>query len=308
MNMPSKVELVDVGLRDGLQNEKTILSVEEKLKIVHMLEKSGFKSIQLGSFVHPKAVPQMANTDEIFQQVKRIEGIRYFASPIPNMRGLERAIACGCNSVRIAVSASKEHNLRNYKCTPEETINGFKDVVIKAHENNIYVDGGVMMAFGSPWDAEIAFEDIKNILDIYSSMGINEFNICDTAGMANPTQVYEMCLKLKECYPNAKWSFHFHNTRGLALANIVAAMQAGMTVFETSFSGLGGCPFVPNATGNISTEDTLNMLNGMGVETGLDINNVIETGKLVSSIVNHEDSFVLKAGTNEMLMKSMADK
>ena len=246
--------------------------------------------------MHPKAVPQMADTDAVFQAVGQIRGVELRAL-IPNLRGVQRAVDCGCKKVKLNVSASRQHNLKNLNMTPEQSVAGFADCVKAAQENGLEISGSISMPFGSPWDGHIAQEEIDAIIDAYLNVGITEISLSDTSGMGVPNQVYGMCAHVREKYPQTAWWLHFHNTRGLAIANIMAAMEAGMTQFDSSFGGLGGCPFVPGAAGNISTEDVLNLCDESGIETGIDIVKIMALSRTLRNLLNHElDSYILRAG------------
>ncbi len=302
--LPSSITLCEVGLRDGLQNEKTLIPTEEKISLLRGLIDAGFKVIEVGSFMHPKAVPQMADTDEVFKAIGQVPGVELRAL-IPNLRGVQRAVDCGCKKVKLNVSASRQHNLKNLNMTPEQSVASFAGCVQAANENGIAISGSISMPFGSPWEGRTPVEDVDSIIQAYLDVGITEISLSDTSGMAVPVQVYQLCSHVKEKYPQADWWLHFHNTRGLAIANILAAMEAGMTKFDSSFGGLGGCPFVPNAAGNISTEDVLNMCDESGIETGVDIVKVMELSKKVRGLLNHDlDSYILRAGRAQDLILS----
>ena len=304
MNLPSAITLCEVGLRDGLQNEKTILSTEQKLTLLRGLIDAGFKVIEVGSFMHPKAVPQMANTDEVYKAIGEVPGVELRAL-IPNLRGVQRAVDCGCKKVKLNVSASRQHNLKNLNMTPEESVAGFASCVTASQDHGIAISGSISMPFGSPWDGRIPQDEIDAIIEAYLNVGITEISLSDTSGMGVPNQVYAMCSHVREKYPQASWWLHFHNTRGLAMANIVAAMEAGMTQFDGSFGGLGGCPFVPGAAGNISTEDVLHMCEESGIETGIDIVKVIELSRSLRDLLHHDtESYILRAGRSRDLISS----
>lgn len=347
LNLVENVRICEVGMRDGLQNEKAIafdaagvpmrnkagnfihkdamdengqpvlsksgkpvkapfvLTVEQKVELLKKLIAAGFKVIEVGSFVHPVKVPQMANTDEVFKAILA-EGIPSdveLRALIPNARGVDRAIACGCNKVKLNVSASKGHNLANLNCTPSESVAGFKACVEKAEANGIGISGSISMAFGSPWDYNgLPIDDVKEIVEAYMNVGIKEISLSDASGMAYPTQVYDICTEMKKCYPEVDWWLHFHNTRGLAIANIFAGMQAGFYQFDASFAGVGGCNFIPNATGNVATEDVIHALDQMGVNSGVDLDQCIAIGKRVVEMLQHDtDSYILRAGASKDL-------
>lgn len=302
MNLPLSITLCEVGLRDGLQNEKEILSTEEKLTLLRGLIDAGFKVIEVGSFMHPKAVPQMANTDEVYKSIGEVPGVELRAL-IPNLRGVQRAVDCGCKKVKLNVSASRQHNLKNLNMTPEESVAGFASCVSAAEEHGIAISGSISMPFASPWEGRIPLSDVDAIIEAYLKVGITEISLSDASGMAVPNQVYNMCVHVREKYPEVSWWLHFHNTRGLAMANIMAAMEAGMNQFDSSFGGLGGCPFVPGAAGNISTEDVLHMCEESGIETGIDIVKVMELSRSLRERLNHDtDSYILRAGRSRDLI------
>lgn len=296
MLLPKFVTLCEVGLRDGLQNEKTILSTEEKLSLLRGVIDAGFKVIEVGSFMHPKAVPQMADTDELYRQIGEIPGVELRAL-IPNLRGVQRAIECGCKKVKLNVSASRQHNLKNLNMTPEQSVAGFAGCVEAAKANGIAISGSISMPFASPWEGRTPVEDVDAIIEAYLKVGVTEISLSDASGMAVPNQVYDICTHVREKYPEATWWLHFHNTRGMAMANIIAAMEAGVTQFDSSFGGLGGCPFVPGAAGNISSEDVIHMCDECGVETGIDIVKVLALSRHLRDLLDRNmESYILRAG------------
>lgn len=302
MQYAEKITLCEVGPRDGLQNEAKLLTAEEKTELIEQMIGAGFKVIEVGSFVSPKAVPQMANTDDVFLTLGQREGVQLRAL-IANERGVDRAVACGCSKVKLNVSASKAHNLANLNRTPQESVAGFKACVEKAEANGIEVSGSISMAFGSPWDRKIPVEDVKDIVRAYLAVGVTEISLSDASGMAYPSQVYEMCTEMKREFPEVTWWLHFHNTRGLGVANILAGMRAGVTRFDTSFAGVGGCPFVPGAAGNVSTEDVVHMCDEMNIETGIDLDRAMGISRRVVELVGHPtDSYLLRAGKSKDLI------
>ncbi|MDD4726010.1 MAG: hydroxymethylglutaryl-CoA lyase [Tissierellia bacterium] len=303
MNLPKEVVICEVGPRDGLQNEDKVIPVDEKVQLINKLSDSGYQVIEVGSFVSPKAVPQMASTDEVFSKIQIKQGVEYRAF-VANLKGVERAIECGCKKVKLNVSASKKHNLANLNMTPSESVSKFKDCVDLALSNGLEISGSISMPFGSPWEHKIPINDVKDIVKAYLNVGIKEVSLSDASGMAVPLQVYYMCTEFIKEFPQVKWILHFHNTRGVGNANILAGMQAGVTWFDTSFGGLGGCPFVPGAEGNVVSEDVIHMLHEMGVETAIDLDKVISIAERVSLIVGHSlPSYILKAGKSSNLIR-----
>ena len=305
MNLVDSIRICEVGPRDGLQNEKKILTTEEKISLIEGAAEAGIPVIEVGSFVHPKAVPQMADTDQVFRTMRRKDGVEYRAL-VANLKGVERAVACGCTKVKLNVSASKQHNLANLNCTPAESVSRFVPCVELAKSQNMDISGSISMAFGSPWDREISLSDVKELVEAYLAAGVTEISLSDASGQANPRQVYGMCTEMAKAYPQVSWWLHFHNTRGLGIANIVAGMQAGFTQFDASFAGVGGCPFVPGAAGNVATEDVLHLCEEMGVQTGVNLDAMLEVSRKLTAMVEHPtDSYVLKAGKSSELIRTL---
>lgn len=296
MKLPSSITLCEVGLRDGLQNEQQILSTQEKLALLLGLIDAGFSVIEAGSFMNPKAVPQMADTDALFKAAGTIPGVRLRALAA-NLHGLERAAACGCRNVKLNISASRQHNLRNLNMTLEQCMAGFSSCAKAAAEHAIHLSGSISMPFASPWEGKIPQSDVETVIEAYLKAGITELSLSDASGMAVPGQVFDLCRHVRRNYPNVSWWLHFHNTRGLAMANLLAAMEAGMNQFDSSIGGLGGCPFVPGAAGNISTEDVLNLCEESQIATGIDLTKVLKlSSNLARHYAGHMDSYLLRSG------------
>ncbi|MDF2501277.1 MAG: Hydroxymethylglutaryl-CoA lyase [Anaerosporomusa subterranea] len=296
---PSIVTICEVGLRDGLQNEKNILNVEEKLQLLDRAVESGVKVIEIGSFVHPKAVPQMADTDQVVQKMQKIAGVEYRAL-VANLKGVERAHAAGLTKVKLTVSASEAHCINNFNKTPVEMIEGFASCMEFISKNNMEVSGAISTSFGCPFQGKVPVEQVENAVRGFLKLGITELSLSDTTGMANPRQVYELGSYMVKAFPQVQWVMHFHNTRDMALANIAAGIEAGVRTFDGAFAGLGGCPFAPGASGNVATEDVVHMLHEMGIDTGIDLLKAMDTARLAAKLVGHEAaSSVLKAGRCE---------
>lgn len=295
---PKKVTVCEVGPRDGLQNEKSLLTVEQKLELIEGMVNAGIKVIEIGSFVHPKAIPAMADTDEMAKRLPRKEGVEY-RSLVANLKGVERSLMAGVMKAKLTVSASEAHCLANLNKTPEEIIAGFADCVEFATANNMELSGAISTAFGCPFEGTVPIAQVEKVVRHFLKLGVTELSLSDTTGMANPRQVYELASHMMATFPEVKWVLHFHNTRGMALANIVAGMQAGVTWFDACFAGIGGCPFAPGASGNVATEDVVHMLEEMGIETGVDLLQVMAVARKAQEYIGREtESFVLRAGRN----------
>lgn len=296
--LPKKVFISEVGLRDGLQSEKIQLTLAHKIELLHSIESSGIRIIEIGSFVSPKAVPALADSDELYRNITPLDGVDYRAL-IMNKRGIERAIDCGIKKVKFTVSASETHSRHNANATSEEVLSRLAEIKQIADEKGIEVSGAIATSFGCPFEGDVPVQKVIDIARGYVNMGVKELSLSDTTGMANPLQVYEYCARVKDQFPDVAWNLHFHNTRGLGFANVFAAMQAGMDRFDSSFAGLGGCPFAPGATGNIATEDLVNMMHEMGISTGINFEKAIATARLAQTFIGHDTaSFILKAGGN----------
>ncbi|SDI85445.1 hydroxymethylglutaryl-CoA lyase [Propionivibrio dicarboxylicus] len=296
ISWPEKVSLCEVGLRDGLQNEKVIPSIEQKLQLLDAVVASGVKIIEIGAFVHPKAVPQMADTDTLCRTMKKVDGVEYRAL-VPNIKGVQRAFDAGLSKAKLTVSASEAHCLANFNSTPVKMIEGFADCAEFAAKNAMTLSGAISTSFGCPFQGKVPFEQVENAVRSFVKLGITELSLSDTTGMANPRQVYELGTAMRQLFPQVQWVMHFHNTRDMALANIVAGIQAGVRMFDGAFAGLGGCPFAPGASGNVASEDVIHMLHEMGIDTGVDLLKAMDTARLAASFVGHApSSAVLKAG------------
>jgi hydroxymethylglutaryl-CoA lyase len=294
--LPPDITICEVGPRDGLQNEKKMLSVEQKVELIDRSVAAGIRVVEIGSFVHPKAVPQMADTDEVAKKIWRVDGVEYRAL-LMNLKGLERAYECGITKVKLTVSASRSHCLSNMKRTPEEVVRGFAELGDFAAGHGMELSGGIATAFGCPFEGRVPLEQVIKVIKCFREIGVRKLSLSDTTGMANPKQVYEYGTGVKELFPDMTWILHFHNTRGMGLANAMAGMLAGIRLLDSSFAGLGGCPFAPGASGNIATEDLIHMCHEMGIATGCDLDKVIETGRLVQQLVGHDtDSSILRGG------------
>jgi len=264
------VLIEDEFLRDGLQNEKRLFLIDEKLEFLRALEDAGVRRIQVGSFVHPEWVPQMADTDALFEAIAPKPGVVYSALVL-NKAGLLRALAVGVKHLSISVSASETHSMKNTNRTVDEARAAIAPTIEMALGEGVAVRAGIQSALGCGFEGPIDPDRVAQIARDYATMGVQEINLADTAGLANPRQVFELCTRLRgEIAPEVALSLHLHDTRGLGIANMVAGLQAGVRVFDAAMGGLGGCPFVPKATGNIATEDAAFACEQMGLTTGID--------------------------------------
>lgn len=262
------VLIEDEFLRDGLQNEKRPFTIDEKLEIVSALETAGVRRIQLGSFVHPKWVPQMTDTDALFEALTPKAGVTYSALVL-NKAGLDRALAVGVQHLSISISASETHSRKNTNRSVAEARAAIAPVVEKALAEGITVRAGIQSALGCGFEGRIDPDHVIDIARFFADMGVHEINLADTAGLANPRQVFDLCTYLEDrIAPDL--SLHLHDTRGMGMANMVAGLRAGVRIFDAALGGLGGCPFIPKASGNIATEDAVFACTELGLTTGID--------------------------------------
>jgi len=268
MNLPRQVVLKEVGPRDGLQNEKQKILTEDKISFINQLSESGLKYIEVTSFVHPDWIPQLADAKDVLQAIKRNKAITY-AALVPNIRGLIRALEAEVDEVSVFLSASESHNKSNINKTIDETIPILKEVVQEAIKANRSVRGYVSTVISCPYEGYIEPKQVLNVVDALFNMGVTEVSLGDTIGVGVPTQVEKLLTCLLNEYPPNVFAMHFHDTRGTALANIVKSLEMGITTFDSSVGGLGGCPYAKGATGNVATEDLLYLLTEMGIETGV---------------------------------------
>ncbi|MFA1507922.1 hydroxymethylglutaryl-CoA lyase [Priestia aryabhattai] len=296
IELPEKVIICEVAPRDGFQAEHEWIPTEEKISIIRQLAKTGIQSMEITSFVHPRAIPQLKDAEQVVESVQDLTNIK-FRALVPNVKGAQRAIDAGVKKLKLMLSATDSHSLSNANCSVEEAQKSFYPIIELAEKHNVKVGGSISVAFGCPYEGKVAIERISSIVERYRMMGVKEISLADTTGMANPQQVYRMLGFLKQNYPGTIFSMHLHNTRGMAFSNVVAALQQGVIHFDSSIIGLGGCPYAPGATGNIATEDLVHGLSEMGIHTGIDLNKLIQAAKEVKHVIGHDGgSYMLQAG------------
>lgn len=267
--------LEDESLRDGLQFEQLVVPFEQKRLIFHHLSAAGVQRIQVGSFVNPKVVPQMADTDMFVRNMQYSQG-PLITGLVLNSKGLERALACGLKHISLSASVSNTHSLKNVRKPSHEAVVSVTRLIKEAAHAGVAVRAGVQCAFGCVYEGTIAEKRVIEALGQMAEAGAEEFNLADTTGMANPMQVKRLVSKVREALPNAVLSLHLHDTRGMGMANMIAGYEAGVRIFDTSAGGLGGCPFVKGAAGNVPTEDAVHMFESMGIKTGIDLKKLCE--------------------------------
>jgi hydroxymethylglutaryl-CoA lyase len=281
MRYPSKVKLVDVGPRDGLQNEKQPVSAEVKIQLVHLLQDAGVKNIEVTSFVSPKWVPQMADNAQVMAGVQRRPGVRYSVLT-PNMQGFEAALLSKPDEIVVFGAASEAFSQRNINCSIAESIERFAPVVASARAAGIYVRGAMSCTVGCPYEGDIAPERVAYLASLMKSIGVQHVGVADTIGVGTPRKAQAAMEATLKHYDINDVSGHYHDTYGQALVNTLAVLEMGVWQFDASVAGLGGCPYAKGATGNVATEDVVYMLQGMGIETGIDLDKLIDAGKFIS--------------------------
>lgn len=286
-NLPERVKIVEVGPRDGLQNEASNVSTADKIRYIDLLSDAGLAVIEATSFVSPKAIPKLADADEVYRSIRKRDGVTYLVL-VPNERGLERAMSAGVSAIAVFTAASETFTKRNINMTIEESLAAFRTVVKRGRDAGMWVRGYISTCFGCPYEGRVPIDNVVRVADALAEMGVDEISIGDTIGVATPNQVVELCAALEAHMPVERLAMHFHDTRGTALANIVAALQMQIATFDSSSGGLGGCPYAPGASGNVATEDVLYLLHGMGIETGVDLDKVRLASRTLAGTLDHE--------------------
>lgn len=279
LSFPDSVQIYEVGPRDGLQNEEAPVPTAVKVEFVDLLSRTGLPYIEVTSFVHPRWIPQLADAEDLLSKIERKDGTRYGAL-VPNMRGLGRAVATGLEEVTVFVSASETHNRKNLNRSIDESLDNIAAVLARLPEGT-RARGNVSMVFGCPNEGPIAVGDVLRICHQLRSLGVEELSLCDTIGFANPRDVRDRMAVIRHEIPTDRIALHFHDTQGAALANVLAGLDAGVRIFDSSIGGLGGCPYAPGAAGNVATEDLVLMLSGMGIETGVDLDRLMHAASFI---------------------------
>ncbi|WP_176738737.1 hydroxymethylglutaryl-CoA lyase [Micromonospora pallida] len=298
--MPDFVSIREVGPRDGLQNEEPI-PTDAKVRLLDALSSTGVRRIEAVSFVHPKAIPQMADADEVWQRVARAPGVRYSAL-VPNSRGAQRALDAGFGEIEVVVSVSDTHNRRNVNRSTGESLDDIAELIDLLHGAGAQAEVVVATSFGCPYEGDVDPRRVAAIIDRVVADGADRVAFGDTTGMATPRRVRELLTEVRDRHAHIPVLLHFHNTRGTALANMLTALDLGVTEFDTSVGGLGGCPYAPGASGNLATEEAVHMLHDMGIDTGIDLDALLEVAELAERLVGRQlPSGVLRAGPRTRL-------
>jgi hydroxymethylglutaryl-CoA lyase len=296
MHLPDKVAICEVGPRDGLQNEPLNVPAPEKVRLIEALAEAGVRRMEATSFVAPRWIPNLADAEAVMAGIRRQPGVTY-AALTPNLKGLDRALAARIDQSVIFLSASESHNRKNINKSIAEALEVYTEVTAKAKSAGLSVKAALSTCFGCPFEGDVDPIVVARLSEALVRMGVDEVGISDTTGMANPRQVFNLVSRVAERIPVEKISLHFHDTRGAGLANILAGLQAGVTIYDGSVGGLGGCPYAKGATGNVATEDLVHLLHEMGIQTGIDLDRLIACAKLARGFVGRPpEGHVLKAG------------
>ncbi len=282
--LPSFVKLVEVGPRDGLQNEAAAVTAAQKIELVQRLQDAGCKDIEVTSFVSPKWVPQMADNAEVMAGIKRRHDVRYSVLT-PNMKGLEAALLTKPDEVVVFAAASEAFSQRNINCSIDESVQRFAPVVAAAHAAGIKVRAAVSCALGCPYQGEVSLDEVERVVRLMKDIGVDHCGMADTIGVGTPRRTQAVMERALKHFPLAEISGHFHDTYGQALANIYASLELGVATFDASVAGLGGCPYAKGATGNVATEDVVFMLHGMGISTGIDLDALVDAAATISGVI-----------------------
>lgn len=288
VSLPSAVRVVEVGPRDGLQNEKAQIPTAQKIQFIDLLSAAGLPVVEATSFVSPRAIPQLSDASAVMAGIQRLPTTAYPVL-VPNMKGMERAIAAGVRAISVFTAASESFTRHNINSTIEESLANFRPVVKRAQQERIPVRGYISTVFGCPYEGKVDPQRVLNVAQALLEMGIEEVSLGDTIGVATPNQVADVLdlLQRTGSIPIERLAVHFHDTRGTALANVLMALQVGVTVVDSSAGGLGGCPYAPGAAGNLATEDLLYMLHGMGISTGVDLEKVVAATRFIAPLLGH---------------------
>jgi hydroxymethylglutaryl-CoA lyase len=302
--LPDRVTLVDVGPRDGLQNEKQPVSAAHKIELVHRLQAAGLREIEVTSFVSPKWVPQMADNAEVMAGLQRQPGVRYSVL-VPNMKGLEAALPTRPDEIVVFGAASEAFSQRNINCSIEESIERFRPVAAAARERGLKVRGAISCAVGCPYQGEVSADEVERVVRLMKDIGVQHVGVADTIGVGTPGKVRAAMERALRHYPLHEVSGHFHDTYGQAIGNIYACLEMGIHHFDTSVAGLGGCPYAKGATGNVATEDVVFLLQGLGIDCGIDLDALVDAGDFISRVLGRKP---VSRAANALLAKRVHEE
>ena len=288
MNYPPHVTIIEVGPRDGLQNEPSYVATPTKVDLINLLSQSGLQHIEATSFVSAKAIPQLADNEDVFRAINKPANV-HFSALVPNERGMQTALAVGVKNIAIFTAASELFNQHNINCSIADSIARFKPVIALARDKRIHVRAYISCALGCPYEGAISPKKVLNVAELLIELGVDEISLGDTIGVGTPQQTKELIATISKCLPLSQVAMHFHDTYGQAVANTYAALECGINRFDSSVAGLGGCPYARGASGNVATEDILYLLHGLGLETGIDIYQIVAAGDMICKALGRKN-------------------
>lgn len=292
----TRIRMCEVGTRDGLQMEQRFVPTQDKIALVNALSHAGLAKIEVSSFTSPTAIPALRDAEIVMREIERVPGVVYTAL-VPNMRGAERAIDARTDELNLVMSVSETHNIANLRMTREQSFASLSQVIALAQQAKVPVNVSLSCVFGCPMQGEVAQADVFAFAERFAELGVQGITLCDTTGMAFPSQVARITSHAIKCWPAVEFTLHFHNTRGMGLANVLAAIDAGARQFDASLGGLGGCPYAPGASGNVCSEEIVHALQCMGYDTGVDLDAIIAAARCLPELIGHEvPSQIVKAG------------
>jgi len=290
-----RIHIQEISARDGFQIEPRFIATDDKVAFINGLSRAGLAKIEVTSFSSPRAIPTLADAELVLRKIDRVPGVEY-AALVPNVRGCARALEVQLDEINVVVSASETHNRANLRMSREQSLAGIREIAALV-QGRVHLSVSISTAFGCPFEGPMDSARVLELVDRLSQIGVGRMSLCDTTGVANPAQVYALCLKAHTDWPQVVFTAHFHDTRAMGLANAVAALEAGIDHFDASLGGLGGCPFAPGASGNVCTEDLVHMFEAMGYTTGVDLEQLLKLARGLPALVGHEvPGQVLKAG------------
>ncbi|MCX9044462.1 MULTISPECIES: hydroxymethylglutaryl-CoA lyase [Enterobacteriaceae] len=299
--LAKNIYIQEVAPRDGLQNEAQFVHTEDKVVFIDALSLCGYAKIEATSFTSPRAIPALKDAEDVMKRIKRQPGVEYTVL-VPNLRGAERALHCGIDEANLVMSASESHNLTNLRMRRQDSVHQLSEVIQVFTGSAVAINVSLSTAFGCPMEGPVEKTTLLRLIETFAQKEVRGITLCDTTGMAYPSQVEEVCRLVRSYFPQLQFTLHFHDTRGMALANTLAALSTGIDRFDASLGGLGGCPYAPGASGNVSTEDMVHMLQLMGYQTGVDLDAVISVAKTLPALIGHNiRSSVTRAGKTDDL-------
>lgn len=294
--MTKRLYIQDVATRDGFQIESSFVPTEDKIALIEQLSDTGLAKIEVTSFTSPKAIPNLRDAEDVMRGIRRVPGVEYTVL-VPNVKGCERALGCNVDEINLVMSASDTHGLANLRMTPEQSLIQFREIIEVARGSGVFINASLSTTFGCPFEGDVPEARVHDLIQRLLDIGVQGVTLCDTTGMANPAQVERICRDALRNASGTVFTAHFHNTRGMGLANALAALNAGIDRFDASLGGLGGCPYAPGASGNICTEDLVHMFQRMGLETGVDLDRLLACAASLPALIGHDvPGAVLKAG------------